>query len=158
MNWRSATFGFFLTLTLCLSGLPLQAQTGEVATKPAPHPWYDITKEVTLIGTVSSVVKSPTREMNMLGGSHLIVESNSGMLDASLGALAMKGKGALSVVAGERVQLTGVLKTVGDKQVLITRLVLANGHVTQTRNEHGFALAPASGKGSTSSEATGGRL
>ncbi len=158
MKWRSAALGFLVTLTLCLFGLPLHAQTGEVATKPATHPWYDITKEVTLTGTVSSIVKSPTREMKMLGGSHLIVETNSGTVDASLGTFAMRGKDALSVSTGERVQLTGVLKTVGERQVLITRIVLAKGHVFQIRNEHGFALAPVSHKDSAAADAKGGQL
>jgi hypothetical protein len=152
MRWRSTAFGFFLTLALCLFALPLHAQTVEATTKPALHPWYDLTQEITLTGTVSSVVKSPTREMKMLGGSHLLVETTSGAVDASLGASAMRGKQALFVTTGERVQITGVMKTVGDRRVLIARLVLAHGHVFQIRNEHGFAFAPVSRKAGAASK------
>jgi hypothetical protein len=70
----------------------------------------------------------------------------------------MMGEGALAVEAGEQVQLTGVMKTAGDKQVFIVRLVQANGHEYVIRNEHGFALSPVARKAHTQSEAKGGQL
>jgi DNA/RNA endonuclease YhcR with UshA esterase domain len=157
MKWRSRVLGA-LALALCVSALPLHAQTSDVKTKPVTHLRYDITKEVTLSGTVSSVVKSPTREMNLVPGSHLFVGTKAGTIDASLGKFAMRGDGALSIKAGEAVQVTGVMKTAKEKQVFIVRLVHANGHEYMVRNEHGFVLAPVSRKGVTGSEAKGGQL
>lgn len=147
-----------LALLSLISPLPsVQAQTAEATTKSTVPLWYDITKEVTLTGTVSSVVEKTTPEMKTLGGSHLILETISGTVDASLGKFAMSGEGALSVTPGQRVQVTGVMKTIGDKHVLVTRLVLANGHVYQTRNEHGFARTPATRNATSNSEAKGGQ-
>jgi DNA/RNA endonuclease YhcR with UshA esterase domain len=157
MKWWS-TLGEFVVLSLCLFATPIYAQTADVTTKSAVPPSYDITKEVTLSGTVSSVVQKTAPEMKMLGGSHLIIETNSGKVDASLGAVARQGQSALSVTPGQQVQVTGVMKTIRGRQVFVTRLVLANGRVYTIRNEHGFMIAPASRGGIAKSGANGGQL
>ena len=154
MKWRFALGPMFVAL--CVFVMPIHAQTAEVTTKPAVHLRYDISKEVTLTGTVSSVVKSPTREMKMVSGSHLFVGTKAGTVDASLGLFAMKGQGALSVKPGEHVQMTGVMKTVEGKQVFIARVVQTNGHEYIIRNEHGFAYRPVAR--TAKSGAKGGQL
>src|SRR5208282_5701804 len=53
---------------------------------------YDVSKEVTLSGTVSSVLYKPAP--GMIWGSHLMVETVSGRLDASLGRFGLEGEGA----------------------------------------------------------------
>jgi hypothetical protein len=148
----------FVVLALCLFATPTHAQTAEGTTSSVVPPKYDITQEVTLIGTVSSVVKNTAPEMQMLGGSHLIVETTSGKIDASLGGYAMKAVGALSVSPGQQVQVTGVMKTIRDQQVFVTRLVQVNGQIYKIRNEHGFVLAPEPRKGVTKPEAKGAQL
>lgn len=147
-----------LALALCVSALPLHAQTSAAKTKTVAHPWYDVSREVTLTGTVTGVVKATTRDMKMMGGSHLIVQTKTGSIDASLGGAAMHGKGALSVNEGEKVQVTGVVKVVHGKEVLLTRLVQANGHQYVLRNEHGFVIGHATHSGTAKSEAEGGQL
>jgi hypothetical protein len=154
MKWQFRVLGP-LVLALGMSAVPLHAQTSDVKTKTVTHLRYDIRNEVTLSGTVSNVVKSPTREMNLVPGSHVFVGTKAGAVDASLGFFAMQGKGALSVQPGEHVQITGVMKTVKDKQVFIARLVQANGHEYAIRNEHGFVYRPAA---RAKSEAKGGQL
>jgi hypothetical protein len=158
MNSRFAALGPFVVLALCLFATPMQAQTsGGTANSPVPLK-YDISQEVKLSGTVSSVVKNPTSEMQMLGGSHLIVETTSGKIDASLGGYAMKAEGALSVVPGQQVQVTGVMKTIRNQQVFVTRLVQVNGRIYKIRNEHGFVLAPSPRKALAKSDAKGAQL
>jgi|SRR5580700_2811522 hypothetical protein len=157
MKWRSGVLGA-LALGLCVSVMPLHAQTSDVSTRPVAHPWYDITKEVTLTGTVTSVVKTPARGTEAMVGSHLLVETNSGVVDTSLGKYALRGKGALSVTTGDRVQLTGIMKTVRDKQVFVARVILTNGHAYALRNEHGLAYLPSAREGTANSEAKGGTL
>ena len=158
MKSRFPAFGLFVVLALCLFATPAHAQTAEGTPGSAVSPKYDITQEVTLAGTVSSVVKSTTPEMQMLGGSHLIVQTTSGKRDASVGGYAVKAVGALSVTPGQQVQVTGVMKTIRDQQVFVTRLVQVNGHVYKIRNEHGFILAPEPRKGVTKPEAKGAQL
>lgn len=154
---KRSVIGVIAALVLCLF-VPIYAQTTAATAKSTPRPRYDITKEVTLTGSVSSVVKKPTREMHLMPGSHLMVTISSGTVDANLGRYAMRGKGALAVSAGQHVQLTGVLMTVGDKEVFVARLVQTNGHIYKIRNEHGFAYAPAARKDSAKSESKGESL
>lgn len=130
-----------LALLSSISPLPpVQAQTAEVATRPTGLFSYDITKEVTLIGTVSSVLFKPSPGMIM--GSHLLVATSSGPVDASLGRFALLGKDALPVAAGQQVQVTGVMKTLKGQQVFLTRIVKVDAQVYTIRNKHGFALSP----------------
>jgi hypothetical protein len=158
MKWRFAVSGPFVLLALSLFALPIYAQTSAVTTKPVAPPRYDITKEVKLSGTVRDVVKSPTREMKMVSGSHLIVETKTGEVDASLGRFAMRGKRGLSVTPGQQVEVTGVMKTMKGKQVFVTRLVQADGHTYKIRNEHGFVRERVAVDGVTSSGSKGGQL
>jgi len=102
--------------------------------------WYDVSKEVTLTGTVSSVLHQPAPGMTW--GSHLMVETVSGRLDASLGRFGLEGKGALSVTPGQQIELTGFMKTVRDKEVFVVRSVKANGITYTMRNEHGIEVSP----------------
>jgi len=118
---------------------PAQAQTRAVETRPAA-PYYDVNREVTLTATVSSVLRTPTPGMIM--GSHLLLSTASGMVDASLGKWGLQGKGALSVAAGEQVEVIGVMKTLMNKQVFLARTVKAGGQVYTMRNEHGIQISP----------------
>jgi len=102
--------------------------------------WYDVSKEVTLTGTVSSVLHQPAPGMTW--GSHLMVETAFGRLDASLDRFGLEGEGALSVTPGQQIQLTGVMKTVRDKEVFVLRSVKANGKTFTMRNKHGIEVSP----------------
>jgi hypothetical protein len=102
--------------------------------------WYDVSKEVTLTGTVSSVLHQPAPGMTW--GSHLMVETAFGRSEASLGRFGLEGEGALSVTPGQQIQPTGVMKTVRDKEVFVMRSVKANGKTFTMRNEHGSRYRP----------------
>jgi hypothetical protein len=130
----------FALLSLISPLSPAQVQTRTVETRPAGPFGYDITKEVTLHGTVSSVLTKSSRGMIM--GSHLLLATSSGAVDASLGRFALRGNSALSVAAGEQVEVTGVMETIRDKQVFIARIVKAGGQTYTIRNEHGAVASP----------------
>ena len=117
--------------------LPVQAQTAERSAGPFS---YDASKEATLNGTVLSVLAKPSPGMVM--GSHLLLTTPSGPVDASLGRFGLMGKGALSVAPGQQVEVTGVMKTVKDKQIFLARTVKVGGEVYTIRNEHGFPVSP----------------
>src|SRR5258708_33408629 len=131
-----------LALLSLVSGLtPMQAQTRAVETRHA-EPYHDVAKEFTLKGTVSSVLTK--HSVGMIAGSHLMLETSSGPVDASLGRFGLLGKGALSVAAGEQVEVRGVMKTLMGKQVFVTRTVSVGGQVYTMRNEHGIQVSPQS--------------
>jgi len=130
-----------LALLSLISLPPLaQAQTAAIETRPAGPSNYDIAKEVTLNATVSSVITKPTAGMVM--GSHLLLATLSGPVDASLGRFGLQGKDALKVGPGQQVEVTGVMRTLKDKQVFLARTVKAGGHIYTIRNEHGVPLSP----------------
>jgi len=141
--------GLLAGLLMTIMAVPLVAQPERES-----HPFYDITKEVILTGTVSSVLAKPAA--GMMFGSHLMLETASGQVDASLGKWALQGKGALSLSAGEPVEVTGVMKTINDKQVFIVRTVKVNGQVYTIRNQYGVPNSPQSRERAGQKAAQGG--
>jgi hypothetical protein len=125
---------------------PVQAQTaaGEIqtteTTKVAGPFGYDASQEVTLNGTVSSVLAKPSS--GMVIGSHLLLATPSGPVDASLGRFGLNGKGAISVIAGQQIEVTGVMKTIKDRQVFLARTIKVGDEVYTVRNKHGFPVSP----------------
>jgi hypothetical protein len=129
-----------LALLPLIFSLPLvQAETRVVGTRTVA-PYYDLSKEVTLNGTVSSVLTKPSK--GMAAGSHLLLKTSSGPVDASLGRFGLQGHGALSVEAGRQVEVTGVMKTLNGRQVFVTRTVKVGDEVYTMRNQHGNPVSP----------------
>jgi DNA/RNA endonuclease YhcR with UshA esterase domain len=141
--------GLLAGLLFAILALPLVAQSERES-----RAFYDIAKEVTLTGTVSSVLAKPAA--GMLFGSHLMLDTNLGPVDASLGKWGLQGKGALSVAAGEAVEVTGVMKTMNDKPVFIVRTVKASGQVFTIRNQYGVPRSPQSRERASQKAAQGG--
>ncbi len=120
--------GLLSGLLVAILAVPLGAQP-----VPKAQPYYDIAREVTLNGTVSSVVSK---------SSHLMLATKSGTVDASLGRWGLMGKGSLHVTAGQQVDVTGVMKTYKDKQVFLARTVKVGSQVYIMRNQHGIPMSP----------------
>ena len=158
MKWRFSSL-VPLALALCVFALPLHAQTSDTATKPVTHhQWYDMSQEVRITGMVSSVEKTPARGTESLPGSHLMVETMTGKVNASLGRFALKGKSTLSLAPGQQVQMIGVMKTIKERQVFVVRVIQVNSHAYALRNEHGFENASLAHNGAAKSETKGGQL
>ena len=148
MKQKFSAFVPLVILAVCfLAPAVVRAQAAATRTSSPIPPRYDVRQEVILEGTVTSVVKRPTADMKMELGSHLLVSTSAGTVDASLGQFALVGKGAMQVASGQRVQLTGVMKTENGKQVFITRAVTTSGHTYVLRNEHGATYEPAARRG-----------
>jgi len=135
----SGLWPFSLLAVTLLAG-PAFAQTKTAVARPRGPLAYDVTKETTLSGTVSSVLAKPTPGMVM--GTHLIVQTSSGSIDASVGRFAFIGRDALKVAAGDSVSVTGVMKTVQGKDVFLVRTIKTGSRVFPVRNEHGIYLSP----------------
>ncbi len=119
---------------------PVQAQTTETAT-PAARPFrYDCTEEITLTATVSSVLTKANP--GTIVGSHLLLATLSGPVDASLGRFGLRGNGAVSVRAGQQIEATGVMKTIKEKTFFLVRTMKVGNEVYTIRNEHGFPVSP----------------
>jgi len=129
--------GLLTGLLLAALAVPLLAQTARQS-----HPFYDISKEVTLSGTVSDVVAKAAP--GMLPGPHLVFATTSGRVDASLGRFALEGKKPLSVALGQQITVTGVMKTIKDEDVFVARVVRVGGKAYELRNQHGVPMSPLS--------------
>lgn len=128
--------GLLASLLFAILAVPLVA-------RPTDSLWdYDVRQEVTISGTVSSVLERPAP--GMIWGSHLVIDTLSGKVDASLGRWALVGKRALSVAPGQQVEVTGVMKTFNEKEVLLVRTVTVNGKPFAVRNQHGMLMSPQS--------------
>lgn len=117
-----------------------QAQEVRVVSRSAEPLSYDAPQEISLDGTVSSVLAQPAA--GMVAGVHVLLTTLSGAVDVSLGEFGLKGKGALSVAAGQQVQVTGVMKTFKEKQFLLARTVKVGDRIYAIRNEHGIPITP----------------
>ena len=114
------SFGKFTRLIAgLLAGLLFAILVVPLIAQPARE-FYDVREEVTLSGTVASVL--PKQAPGMMWGSHLVIDTLSGKVDASLGRWGLVGKDALSVKPGERVEVTGVMKTVRKPMAPPTRI------------------------------------
>jgi hypothetical protein len=141
-----------LAVVLAAMAIPLAAQSS-----PAPHPFsYDIRNEVTINGTVSSVL--PKSAPGLVSGSHLLVATASGNLDVSLGRFGLHGKGVPQIVAGQQIEVTGVMKTIKGQQVFLARTVKVSGETYTIRNEHGIEISPQARPGVQKAEAKGNSL
>jgi hypothetical protein len=134
-----------LCLLALLSAISLLAPVQTAANDKKPFS-YDVSKEVTLNGTVSSVLERPagalSKSSGMIMGSHLMLATSSGPVDASMGKFALTGKGAIHVGAGQQIEVTGVMKTIKDKEVFLVRSVKVGDEVYTIRNERGVPVSP----------------
>jgi hypothetical protein len=116
------------------------AVTANAQVRREAQPYYDVTKEITISGTVASVA---TKEAtHTIPGPHLVLTTASGEVDASLGVWGMRGKGSLAAAPGDAVEVTGVMKTLHEKQIFVARTVKMAGEVYTMRNEHGIPVSP----------------
>lgn len=133
-----------LALLLISFQRPIQAQTTRAQTTADA--------EVTLTGTVQSVLVKGAP--GMIVGSHLLLATPNGTVDASLGRFALQGEGAVSVAAGQQIEATGVMKRIKDKAVFLVRSMKVGGDVFTIRNKHGFPVSPQARK--RANQKTGG--
>ena len=140
MKQLSAGIYSLALLSLVSPLRPIHAQTASSATRPAGPYSYDLSEEVTLNGTVLNVLTKASP--GMITGSHLLLTTLSGTVDISLGTLGLQGQGALSVSAGQQVEVIGVIRTLKGKPVLLARAVKVGDRVYAIRNEHGIPVSP----------------
>jgi len=131
--------GVWACALVFLFSFAVQAETGTVPRRTA-QPGYDVSREITVNGTVSSLLAKPSP--GMMWGAHLLLRTSAGNVDASLGRFALMGKGALSVQAGQQVAVTGLMVTIRGQAVLLARIVRAGGQAYLLRSTHGTPLSP----------------
>ena len=153
----AAQWAAILALFLLSSGgIRLEAQTAGKTTGAQTFR-YDRAEEVTQSGIVARVLAKG--DPGMVAGAHFLLQTSAGLVDASLGRFAFDGRGALTLVAGQQVEATGVVRRIEGAQVFVVRTVEVQGKVYVIRNEHGVAMSPqARGRASRRADGDGGAL
>jgi hypothetical protein len=128
-----------LVLLSFLSTHIVRAQTSTASTTPTAFA-YDASQEVKVQGNVAAILLIFSH--GMLPGSHILLTSPSGQVDVSLGVFGLRGPGSLSLKEGQQVSVTGVMKTIGGKEVFLARTVEVGENVFAIRNEHGIPIPP----------------
>src|SRR5579872_3553091 len=78
-------------------------QMAVVKNNPAPRPIYDASREVTVSGTVRSVLAGG--HPGLPSGAYLTLSTSQGVVDAHLGRFALLGSQAVSVRPGQQVEV-----------------------------------------------------
>lgn len=130
---------FIIALLLSVMVMVAWGQSQSASGTAAPL-FYDVSQETTLTGTVAVLSKSSLP--GTLPGAHLTLTAPNSSIDVSLGHFAFSGKDALSLAAGQQVEVTGVFKRLRGSQVLLARLVKVGNSVYAIRNIHGLPVTP----------------
>ena len=149
--------GLVALLVLALTAGPAHAQSTTATNTSSVPLRYDVSKEVTFAATVQSVPAKPSHGFTSTSG--LMLQTASGTVQGSLTQFTLSGKEALSITAGEHVQVTGVMTTtMQNKQVFLIRTIEINGRTYAIRNERGFPLAHPASNIVTATGSKGGQL
>jgi hypothetical protein len=133
-------FGLLTLLAFSVLAAPSYAGNAVPPKRVTVAPRYNINKEVTLEGTIQTVVKKPT--VGMALGTHLILATSKGSVDAHIGDFVFKGSNPLSVAAGQSVKVTGAMTTIKNKQIFLVRTIDTGGRLTTVRTARGFLIMP----------------
>lgn len=132
--------GLLSLLAISVLAVPSYAGNTVPPKRVATVPRYNVSKEVTLEGTIRSVVSKPT--VGMALGTHLMLATSKGPVDAHIGDFVFKGSHPLSVAAGQSVKVTGAMTTIKNKEIFLVRTIDTGGHLTTVRTAHGFLIVP----------------
>ena len=130
-----------LSVTTWVAAGPAKAQTAQSAPSGARTntmlPAYDVTKEVKIQGTIQKIdgfgVSGPV-------GTHILLETSAGVVDAHLGFGAASNPKYLGIAPGQSVTVTGMMGTIGTTNVLMARILTTPNHIFVLRNEHGIPV------------------
>ncbi len=136
----STPLALFASL-LILSGVvavSLYAQTAPSrATRNTMVSAYDISKEVKVSGTIEKIDGfGPNGPI----GTHILIQTASGVVDAHLGFGSAASAKNLGISVGQQVTVVGMMETVGNSNVLMARILTTPSRVIVLRNEHGIPV------------------
>jgi hypothetical protein len=124
----------------CIAALGFLAAAGSVSAQTAPQAeasQYQVGREVTLVGTVSSVVEnSKTGPL----GTHVMVQSASGLVDVHVGSAKYLTMNNLNLKSGDSVRILGENFAVGADTVFYARIVQDGTAAVAVRSPKGMPL------------------
>jgi hypothetical protein len=142
------------TLAISLLAVPLHANEAVAPKRTVIASRYDLAKEVTLQGTVESLVRNAGP--GALVGAHLMVSTAQGTVDAHIGNYILSGKEQMSFAPGQSVKLVGLMTTINEKNVFLARTIQTENRTVTVRSDHGFLMFPGARTRLTGVSSTGG--
>jgi len=110
---------------------------GAQTAPPADASLYQVAREVTLVGTVSSVVEdSKTGPL----GTHVMVQAASGVVDVHIGSAKYLSMNKLNLKSGDSVRILGENFAVGADTVFYARIVQDGTAAVAVRSPKGMPL------------------
>lgn len=148
-SWVLLITAFMAVMLVALSPAGVaRAQDRDVAqSSPQANtmlPAYDLTKEVKIQGTIQKIVT----DTDALGGTHIQVQTASGIEDVQLGFGAASKPENLGIAPEQNVTVIGMVYTAGSSSMLLARVLTTPNHIFVLRNEHGIPVR-ATPRGST---------
>jgi len=144
----------WVLVIVSMSVARLSANQSATPTRTVIASKYDLSKEVTLEGTIQSLVRKPVA--GAIPGAHLIVSTAQGMVDAHIGDRVIAGPNAASFAVGQAVKLVGIMTEFNQQGVLLVRAIQTENRTITVRNEHGFLVFPGSKATLKDAASTGG--
>jgi hypothetical protein len=123
--------------TALAASLAGAATIGAQTAPQADSSQYQVGREVNLVGTVSSVVEnSKTGPL----GTHVMVQSQSGVIDVHVGSAKYLELNKLNLKSGDSVRILGENFTVGTDTVFFARIVQDGTAAVAVRSPKGMPL------------------
>jgi hypothetical protein len=148
--------GALVLLAFFSLAAPSYGQTVAATTKPTVPPRYDVSKEVTLTAVVQNIPQKSSAGLTQ--ESFLVLQTRSGLINASVTRFTLTGKGSISITQGEQIQATGVMTRFQDKQIFVIRTLVVGGRTYQIRSQSGFPREHPGAYGVSATESKGGQL
>jgi hypothetical protein len=154
MRRIAGVLGLLMALAISLIAGPLYANESGAFRRTVIASNYDVTKEVTVQGTIESLVRKPAPGAIM--GAHLMVSTAHGTVDAHIGNYFVAGKFAVPLPAGQSVKLVGMMTTFNHQNVLLVRTMQTGSSTVRVRSDHGFLIYPGGKTRLAATSSTGG--
>ena len=114
---------------------------------------YDVSREVTLIGKVTSY--SASYAVAPLG-PHVTLQTPSGTIDVHLGNARLLQANHLAIESGDTLRIIGEEVALGNGKQFVARIVQKGTQAVVVRSAGGFPLSPAAAKDAAKANAQGG--
>ena len=147
---------FFAAILCCALSVVLLAPSARAQSAGSAQdqiaPVYDAAKEVKIQGTIQQIQTVKTG----VAGTHIIVETQNGAVDAHLGASPAVDAKRLGLSVGQSVEITGMMAMMGGSNVFLARTLVVDSRTITLRSEHGIPIRAAMPQKSSSAAPNGG--
>ena len=116
------------------------------STAPKPHSGYDVSREVSLQGTVVSFTENSSTPPL---GARISIQTSSGILDVHLGNAKLLQHDKFSVAPGDTVRIIGENLPYAGGTQFFARIIQKGSQAVALRSPQGFPLRPATTPGKT---------